>query len=140
MAALLNDPAARTPIIHPPINRNRKLIPVQTMGRNRKSTLDPDRYLLCLKGNYTYRRRVPTEIRDIDERGHTVKLSLRTSSVELARVLRDMYETADDELWGSMIAGEDAQLAHERHQAAIQRAKAMRFLYKPTIKRRAKPP
>lgn len=98
------------------------------MGRNRKSALEPDRYLLCLKGNYTYRRRVPIEVRD--ERGHTVKLSLRTSNLALARVLRDMYETADDELWGSMIAGADAQLARERYQAAVQRAKAVGFLYK----------
>lgn len=117
-----------------------QITPVQTMGRHRKSTLDLDRYLLCLNGNFFYRRRVPTEVRDVDKRGHTVKLSLKTSHIALARVLRDMYETADDELWGSMIAGTDAQLAQERHQSAIRRAKAVGFLYKPTMKRPAKLP
>lgn len=106
------------------------------MGRHRKSSRDPDRYLLCLKGNYYYHRRVPTEVRDIDERGDTVKLSLKTDDVGLARVLRDMYERADDELWSSMIAGDVAQLAHERYQAAAQQAKAIGFLYRTAMKGR----
>lgn len=118
----------------PTASSRQQLFSVQTMGRNRKTTSDLDRYLLCLKGNYTYRRRVPTEIRDVDERGHTVKVSLGTNDVARARVLRDMYEAADDELWASMIAGDDAQLAHEQYQAAVQRAKAMGFLYKPAMK------
>ena len=108
--------------------------PEQTMGRNRKSALDPDRYLLCLKGNYFYRRRIPTEVQKVDERGHTIKLSLKTNNGALARVLRDMYETADNELWGFMIAGGDAQFARERYQSAVRRAKAIGVLCQPIMK------
>ncbi len=101
------------------------------MGRNRKDSLDPDRYLLCLNGNYYYRRRTPVELRDVDPRGHTVKLSLKTDDLARARSFRDFYEKADDELWASMIDGGDAELARGRYQAAIQRAKALGFSYKP---------
>ncbi|QOZ44048.1 hypothetical protein XH89_11555 [Bradyrhizobium sp. CCBAU 53340] len=104
------------------------------------SASDPDRYLLCLNGNYYYRRRVPTELRDVDVRGHTVKLSLKTSDIALARILRDLFERADDELWGSLMSGKDARSARRRYQATIQRAKAVGFLYNTTIAGRVKPP
>lgn len=110
------------------------------MGRHRKSASDPERYLLCLNGNYYYRRRVPTELRDVDVRGYTVKLSLKTSDVALARILRDLFERADDELWGSLMSGDDARSARHRHQVAIQRGKAVGFFYNATIARRVKPP
>lgn len=110
------------------------------MGRHRKSVADSDRHLLFLNGNYYYRRRVPTELRNIDARGHTVKLSLKTSDIALARILRDLFESADDELWGSLISGCDARSALHRYQVAIQRAKAVGFLYETTLKGRAKPP
>ncbi|WP_369418192.1 DUF6538 domain-containing protein [Bradyrhizobium sp. BRP20] len=110
------------------------------MGRHRKSASDPDRFLLCLKANYYYRRRVPTELRDVDVRGHTVKLSLKTSDIALARILRDLFERADDELWGSLMSGDDARSARHRHKVAIQRAKAVGFLYNTALARRTNPP
>lgn len=101
------------------------------MGRHRKSTDDADRYLLCLKGNFYYRRRVPVELRDVDERGHTVKISLKTSSLGRAREFRDAYEKADDELWASMLGGADQAAAKARYLAAVKMAKAMGFSYRP---------
>ncbi|CCF19074.1 Phage integrase family protein [Pseudorhizobium banfieldiae] len=102
------------------------------MGRHRKSKHDLDRYLLCVGGNYYYRRRVPTELADIDERGHTVKISLKTTDLARARTIRDLYEKADDDRWASMLCGEDQEAAKNRYLTAIKRAKAMGFSYQPS--------
>lgn len=101
------------------------------LGRHRKSVLEADRYLLCIQGNYYYRRRVPTELVGEDERGHTVKISLKTSDLGRARELRDVYENADNELWSAMFGGTDKEVAKNRYLAAVKRAKAMGFTYQP---------
>jgi hypothetical protein len=72
-------------------------------------------------------------------RGHEIKLSLKTSDIALARILRDLFERVDDELWGSLLSGDDARSARDQYQVAIQKAKAVGFLYNTTMKRRVKP-
>lgn len=102
------------------------------MGRIRKSRADPDRYIVSREGNYYYKRRVPTPLRDFDERGDTVRISLKTSDLAHARTLRDAYEAADDDLWAAMAGGANPDEGRLRYQAAVKRAKAMGFTYRPS--------
>src|SRR3546814_2785970 len=70
------------------------------MGR-KAETFDRDRYLTLRNGVYSYKRRVPSRLQDLDKRFPTIRLSLQTRDLADARRLRDAYEKAADELWGS---------------------------------------
>jgi hypothetical protein len=59
------------------------------MGRHRKLTHVQDGHLLCIKGGYDYRRRVPTELKDIDERGEAVRIWLKTDDLAKAKAIRE---------------------------------------------------
>lgn len=91
---------------------------------------DPDRYLQVRGGFYTYRRRVPVAVADLDERYPTVKKALGTDNVAQARKQRDMLERADDEYWSSLIAGLEKNPALAKLKQAEARAHAMGYTYR----------
>lgn len=91
----------------------------------------PNRFLV-LRGEYFhYKRRVPTELADIDERAPHVRVSLKTSDLALARQKRDALAAADDAYWGSLLADEDSAAARLRYEAAVRRAAALGYGYRP---------
>jgi integrase len=100
---------------------------------------DPDRFLLQRGKRWYYQRRVPSQFSHIDER-RFAKVSLKTESLEIARLRRDQLAEADDEYWMAMAVeaaspegtGPTMRAALEhRYKAAIARAMAYGFSYKP---------
>lgn len=89
--------------------------------------LDPMRYLKVRGTRWHYVRRVPTDFALLDDRG-TIQISLKTSSVDVAKLRRDALERADDLLWQGLAMGDQA--AHGHYAAAKARAKALGFEYK----------
>lgn len=92
---------------------------------------NPDRYLLDRSGIYQYMRRVPLTVADLDERAPLIRISLKTDDLALARVKRDAYEHADDAFWSSLLQGGEQHVAHARYLAAVKRAEALGYLYRP---------
>lgn len=97
----------------------------------RKDSTDADRFLQAKRGIWYYHRKVPKALRDADSRAPLVRISLETRSIGEARPRRDAYEIADNQLWGSMLAGDDQVRARKVYEAAIGRAQAMGFAYRP---------
>jgi len=98
-----------------------------------------DQYLKERDGRWHYVRRVPSDFREIDPRG-TIRSSLKTSSIEVARARRDAMAEADEHFWSSLISDSDlngltpqpkTSPMHERYQAARKRALARGFVYRP---------
>lgn len=100
------------------------------MGRKREQH-DPDRFLSQRAGNFLYKRRVPKDVLDLDERAPIVRISLKTSDRGKARALRDAYEQSDNEFWASLVKGDGTEASKARHKAAVARAKALGFAYRP---------
>ena len=73
----------------------------------RKDSTDADRFLQQKRGIWYYHRKVPKALRDVDGRAPLVRNSLETRNIGEARPRRDAYEAADNQLWGSMLAGDD---------------------------------
>lgn len=95
-------------------------------------------------GYWHYRRRVPKRYSNFDNR-NIVECSLRTKSLEIARLRRDAVEHSDDLYWASMagiVSNEDSdtllrrqyQMAKETYDAAVVRALARGFVYEPADK------
>ncbi|TPK18584.1 integrase [Mesorhizobium sp. B2-5-9] len=100
------------------------------MGRRREEQ-DPDRFLRVRGSHFHYYRRVPKELRDLDERGEFVRRALDTIDRSKARTARDLHEAADNALWSSLMGGDNPQAARIRYQRAIKRAEALGFVYRP---------
>ena len=100
------------------------------MGRKREEH-DPDRFLQVRGDRYHYRRRVPKEALDLDERAPLIRLSLNTSDRQKARAARDLHEAADNALWASLLMGDNPQAARVRHKLAVKRAESLGFVYRP---------
>lgn len=100
------------------------------MGRKREEH-DPDRFLTQRGGVFQYKRRVPTALLDVDERAPMVRISLGTSDRGKARAQRDIHEKADDAYWASLTLGDSGEAAKARYKAAIARAAALGFSYRP---------
>lgn len=96
----------------------------------KRETQRIDRFLQERQGNYYYKRRVPLEVADIDERAPHVRVSLKTDDIAVARVKRDAMEQADNELWGSLLGGSEKDVAQRQYDAAVKRAQAYGFTYK----------
>lgn len=91
----------------------------------------PDRYLQKrADGGYRYRRRIPDRFAALVGADWS-RCSLRTGDLALARQRRDAQERADDELWGSLVAGDPRPAAFARYEAARLRAQALGFSYAP---------
>lgn len=91
----------------------------------------PNRYLKERSGIYYYKRNIPLVIQGLDDRGERIRISLMTDDLAKARALRDVYERADDELWASLAGGIDVDGARSRYHAAVKRARALGFAYRP---------
>ena len=100
-----------------------------------------NRHLKQKRGYWHYQRRVPKRYASFDDR-RVVECSLRTKSIEIARLRRDAMEESDNLFWAS-IAGIDGEtetpelvirqraVAQRRYKAAATRALARGFVYTP---------
>ena len=100
-----------------------------------------NRHLKAKLGYWHYQRRVPKRFQDFDGRG-VIECSLRTRSLEIARLRRDAMEESDDLYW-AMLAGRaddtsspenlafQIDQAQRRYKAAQARALARGFVYAP---------
>lgn len=96
------------------------------------------KYLKCRGGWWHYVRRVPKRYAAIDDRDW-IQVALRTQSLEIAIMRRDALAEADGALWSARAlefsGGEPARdawkVADRRYQAAVARAMAMGFVYRP---------
>lgn len=100
------------------------------MGR-RREVHDPDRFLQLRGDHFHYRRRVPKEVRHLDERGEFIRRALDTTERIKARTARDLHEAADNALWASLMLGENPKAARTRYSQAIKRAESLGFVYRP---------
>lgn len=98
------------------------------MGRSRERT-NPDRYIFWINGNAQYMRRVPAKLSHLDKRAPTVRMSLKTDDLALARRKRDQLEAADDALWAAMLVDDDIDPARRRYESAVKRVEAMGFTF-----------
>ena len=98
------------------------------MGRTR-SRQDPDRYLAWINGNAQYKRRVPTSLAHLDARAPTIRMSLKTDDLALARRKRDQLEAADDALWASMLVEGVNDPARRRYEAAVRHVEALGYTF-----------
>lgn len=80
--------------------------------------INVDRFLLLIKNRYSYSRRVPSDVMDLDKRSPKIKISLRTNDLAKARSIRDRYERLDDELWEALRAAKYATNAQEQYSAS----------------------
>lgn len=87
------------------------------------------RYLKGRGSNWHYVRRVPAHVAFIDDRG-TIQTSLKTKSLEVAKLRRDAHERADDLLWQGLAGGDEAARATAAYEAARARARVLGFEYK----------
>lgn len=94
--------------------------------------LDPMRYLKRRGKKWHYVRRVPTHFHSLDGRG-LVQVSLKTASLEVAKLRRDALERADDLFWQGLALDDPAQAAHAQYAAAKARAVALGFEYKAAV-------
>lgn len=87
-------------------------------------------------GWWHYVRRVPERFKDVDKRC-LIQVALRTQSLEVAMMRRNGLAEADDALWSSLaLQAQDTErsrsrAAAERHRAAVARAMAEGFVYRP---------
>lgn len=102
------------------------------MGRHpNKIEVNQDRFLALRGGRYYYFRRIPVQLVDEVGKGKFVRISLKTNDLAKARAQRDVLETADNELWASMLSGGSKDAAAARYRAAHRRAAALGFSLRP---------
>ena len=91
-----------------------------------------NQYLKNRNGRWHYCRRVPSAYEEFDSRG-MIRVSLKTTSLDVARARRDALAEADELYWSSLVTGGDcaSRKRHARYQAAKKRAMARGFLYSP---------
>lgn len=89
---------------------------------------DPGRYLKLRGRRWHYVRRVRKHGADWDPRG-TIQLSLRTQSLEAARIKRDEIEKADDLYWSGVGDGMAAGTAEQGYRSAKRRVLGLGFQY-----------
>lgn len=94
------------------------------MGR-RAAAADVDRYLSLRDEHWQYKRKVPATLAELEPRGAMIRISLKTRDLAEARRKRDALEAADNELWASLLVGNDGDTARRRYAAAVKRAEAM---------------
>jgi integrase len=88
-----------------------------------------DRHLRERKGKWHYVRRVPASVQDLDGRDR-IEITLKTSSLDVARIRRDAMEEADDKLWASLLAGTGEEAARARYEANKRRCLALGFTWR----------
>lgn len=93
-----------------------------------------DQYLINRNGHWYYMRRVPEAFAEHDSRRYS-RASLKTTSLEVARVRRDAMAEADELYWAALIEQCGTALKSnpslKRYRAAKKRALARGFVYTP---------
>lgn len=102
-----------------------------------------NRHLKQKGGYWHYQRRVPKRYSTFDER-RMVECSLRTKSIEIARLRRDAIEESDNLYWASLagivdeenpeLLARQYEVAQRRYDMAQVRALARGFVYEPADK------
>ncbi|MBN9053889.1 MAG: hypothetical protein J0H80_08990, partial [Rhizobiales bacterium] len=90
------------------------------------------RYLKERKGNWHYVRRVPGHVSSFDDRG-LIQTSLKTRSLDVAKLRRDAHERADDLYWQGLASGEEHERATASYESAKARARVLGFEYKAAV-------
>jgi integrase len=99
------------------------------MRLNRKKS-DEDRFIAVRHGKYHYKRRIPTSVGALDSRYPQIRLSLKTNDLAMARVMRDILEAADHDLWAALLTNSGVDVAQEGVNAARKSVAALRFSFK----------
>ena len=89
------------------------------------------RYVVQLRkgqGNYYYYRRVPIEVRHLDQRTH-VCTSLKTDDLKDALQRGEVIHAAIEKLWSALSVGETSTSRFEQYTAAVQIAQSYGFTY-----------
>lgn len=102
------------------------------------AVVDLDRFLQRRGNRWQYVRRVPAQVADADQRAPVIRMSLKTSDLAVARIVRDALERADHDLWASMLREEDGDAALNRYRSAVRRATALGFSYRPATELESK--
>ena len=96
-----------------------------------------NQYLYSKRGRWQYTRRVPSDVAHLDTRG-TIRVGLKTASLDVARHRRDAMVLTDDEYWALLLKDENHGAASpssgqllSRYQAAKKRAMARGYIYTP---------
>jgi len=97
-----------------------------------------DRFLIMRNGRWHYNRRVPGRYFAVESR-RFIRSSLKTKSLDVARMRRDALEDADNAYWQALMLDkaqgnertEIRKVMHQRYEAARSRALAFGFSYKP---------
>lgn len=90
---------------------------------------DDDRHLRARGGKWQYVRRVPQHVVPFLGRSR-IECSLKTSSLETARIRRDAMEEADDRHWSALLAQTPAEAAEARYKADRARCLALGYTFK----------
>lgn len=106
--------------------------------RDTEVDLKPNQFLRYRDHHWHYKRRVPTRYAAYDDRG-VIRFSLKTDSLDIARIRRDAQVQADDLYWASLVGIErdpsdlglqrQRAVAQNRYRAATLRALARGFTY-----------
>lgn len=93
-----------------------------------------NQYLYNKRGRWQYTRRVPSEVSHLDDR-RTIRIGLKTASLDVARHRRDAMMLADEEYWALLQKNERNGVSSgslfSRYQAAKKRAMARGYIYTP---------
>jgi integrase len=93
-----------------------------------------NQYLYSKRGRRQYTRRVPSEVAHLDRRG-TIRIGLKTASLDVARHRPYAMMLADDEYWAMLqrnaLQGVSNNSLLSRYQAAKKRAMARGYIYTP---------
>lgn len=96
-----------------------------------------NQYLFNKLGRWQYTRRVPSYVSHLDGRV-TIRVGLRTASIEVARHRRDAMKLADDEYWSMLLSNDgldnstiEGDVIRNRYRSAKNRAIARGYLYSP---------
>lgn len=79
---------------------------------------------------WTYYRRVPRDLKDLDARFPVIRTALGTYDLAEARHKRDLLQAADDALWAAFRAEGTSTQSTAIHHAAVARARSFGFQYK----------
>lgn len=81
---------------------------------------DENYYLQQRESSWHYYRRVPSDVREV-ERREFVRMSLKTSSVVLARKRRDELIVADNDYWTALLTLASMKLSKEIRSQRLER-------------------
>ena len=106
--------------------------------RDTEVDLKPNQFLRYRDNHWHYKRRVPTRYAAYDDRG-VIRFSLKTDSLDIARIRRDAQVQADDLYWASLVGQEGdptelgvvarREIAQKRYKVATLRALSRGFTY-----------